>query len=273
MPRISEERWNSVIRWIDHVAKPLVVISVVLYLIEDELNLRNHGDDSYQPHSFFIWSERLIAGLFTVEIIARWWRSNPKFYGAPNSSYPFNAWGAIDLLCVAPFWLSFVVPVSLLGVVRSLRILRLLKFFRYSRTLQLTALMFYRAYHSLKGVVFALGVVWLFFAVVCLNLEYKGQPDKFGSLLDGAWFTVVTATTVGYGDASPVSIWGKIFVGLMLVPIISTMGMAFSAFSNACDSVQKLEDDPNIDPIEEWKKERSRAKARKQADQEYTMNE
>ena len=211
--------------------------------------------------------------LFTVEFFVRWWRSNPRFYGAPNTAYPFNVWGVIDLISVAPFWIGFFVPASMLGVVRSFRIFRLLKFFRYSRTLQLTALKFYRAYHNLKGIAFSIGVAWLFFAVLCLNLEHREQPDKFGSLLDGAWFTVVTATTVGYGDASPTSVWGKIFVGTMLIPIISTMGMAFSAFSTACDSVQEIEDDPNVDPIEEWKKERERMRKRKIANRKYHMEE
>lgn len=271
MSEKSEERWNEVIRLIDLVAKPLVVISVILYLIEGEMSLRHFWEDRAQSRAFFTWCEWAIAGLFTIEFFVRWLRSNPSFSQARNSAYPLNAWGAIDLIAILPFWLGLIVPASMLGIVRSLRIFRLLKFFRYSRTLQLTALKFYRAYHNMKGIVFSLGVVWLFFAVICINLEHQDQPDKFGSLLDGAWFTVVTATTVGYGDASPVGVWGKLFVGVMLIPIISTMGMAFSAFSNACDSVQELEDDPNIDPIEEWKKERTRMKQRRQADKRYRM--
>lgn len=269
----SEERWNEVIHLIDVVAKPLVVISVFLYLTEGELSLRNQADETYQSPSVFLWCEWLIAGLFTVEFFVRWWRSNPSFERANTTAYPFNLWGAIDLVAILPFWLGFVVPASMLGIVRSFRIFRLLKFFRYSRTLQLTALMFYRAYHNMKGIAFSLGVVWLFFAVICINLEHREQPEKFGSLLEGAWFTVVTATTVGYGDASPVSFWGKLFVAIMLIPIISTMGMAFSAFSNACDAVQKLEDDPTIDPIEEWKKERERMRQRKQADRKYRLTD
>lgn len=272
MPLISEERWNAVIRWIDHVAKPLTVISVVLYLIEGELSLRNDWDNSYESPWYFLWAERGVAILFTLEIVARWWRSNPRFYGAPNTAYPFNVWGGIDVLCVAPFWVGFVVPVSWLGVVRTFRILRLLKFFRYSRNLQLTALKFYRAYHNLKGILFSVGMVWLFFAVLTLNLEHGRNPD-FDSLSQSAWFTIVTATTVGYGDMSPVGPWGKVFVGLMLVPIISTMGMAFAAFANASDSVQQLEDDPNIDPIEEWQKERDRMRRRRQVDRQYQMKQ
>lgn len=273
MSESREERWNAVIQFIDRVAKPLVVVSVALYLIEGEMSLRNHWNNSYESHRVFLWCERLVAGLFTVEFVVRWWRSNPSFRDAPDTSYPLNVWGAIDLICIFPFWVGFFVPVSILGIIRSFRIFRLLKFFRYSRTLQLTALKFYRAYHNMKGIAFSIGVVWLFFAVVCLNLEYKEQPDKFGSLLDGAWFTVVTATTVGYGDASPTGLWGKLFVGVMLVPIISTMGMAFSAFANACDSVQELEDDPEIDPILEWKKERKRMRSRRLANRRYHMVE
>ena len=115
--------------------------------------------------------------------------------------------------------------------------------------------------------------MWLFFAIVCLELERTDNPENFGSLLDVAWFTIVTGTTVGYGDASPITLYGKIFVGLMLIPIIGSIGMAISAFSNACDSVQDLEDDPNVDPLEEWSKERKKIKERRQMARTDHMDE
>lgn len=265
--------WEKTINFIDWVAKPLIVVSIVMLLVEIELSLRNGWQDSYQSPWYYLWTERVIATLFTIEIMVRWWRSNPFYYGAPDTTYPFNFWGFIDAVAVIPFWIGFICPVEYLGIVRTLRILRALKFFRYSRGLQLTALKFYRAYHNLKGLVFSVGIVWLFFAIACLELERKEQPESFGSLLDVAWFTVVTGTTVGYGDASPVTIYGKIFVGVMLVPIIGSIGMAISAFSNACDSVQALEDDPSIDPIAEWKKERKRIKERRKLEKDYRMVE
>ena len=273
MSEISEDRGKLFIQWIDVIAQPLVIISVILYLVEGELSLRNNWENSYDSPLAFLYLERAIAALFTTEIIVRWWRSKSRSDEGAGASYPFNVWGAIDLICVLPFWIGFFVPFETLGIIRTFRILRLLKLFRYSRNLQLTALKFYRAYHNLKGTLFALGVVWLFFAVVTLNLEHPEQSEKFGSLLDGAWFTIVTATTVGYGDASPTSVWGKVFVGLMLIPMVSTMGMAFAAFANASTTVQELEDDPEIDPIEEWKKERERMKRRKAANRNYQMKE
>lgn len=258
---------------IDAIAKPLIVISIVLFLIEKEMSLRNGWANSYESPHFFLWTERFIAGVFTLEIFVRWWRSNPFYYGAPNTSYPFNIWGAVDIIAILPFWIGFICPVEYLGLVRSLRILRALKFFRYSRGLQLTALKFYRAYHNMKGLIFSVGILWLFFALVCLELERFAQKDEFSSLLDAAWFTIVTGTTVGYGDAYPVTAFGKAFVGLMLIPIIGSIGMAISAFSNACDSVQQLEDDPNVDPIQQWKQERQRVKARRRLNRRYHMAE
>ncbi len=269
----QDDFWTKAIHLVDLLAKPLVVISAVALLVEKELSLRNGWENSLEAPWGFLWGERLIAGLFTLEVLIRWWRSNPSYYGAPDTAYPLNVWGVIDLLAIVPFWVGFICPVEYLGMVRTLRMLRLLKFFRYSRGLQLTALKFYRAYHNMKGLVFSLGIVWVFFAVVCLELEHTKQPDKFGSLLDVAWFTIVTGTTVGYGDASPVTFAGKVFVGMMLVPIIGSFGMAISAFSAACDAVQELEDDPKIDPIEEWGKEREKMRTRRKAERDYSMLE
>lgn len=253
------------IKLIDRIAQPLIIFSIAAFLIETEVSLRYGWEDSRHAPWYYLMVERIIAIIFTFEILIRWWRS--------DGNYPINIWGVIDIIAVVPFWVGFFCPVEYLGLVRTLRILRAFKFFRYSRELQLTALKFYRAYHNLKGIFFSIGVIWLFFAVVCLQLEYKDQPDKFGSLLDAAWFTIVTGTTVGYGDMSPITMWGKVFVGLMLVPIIGSIGLSISAFTDACNSVQALEDDPNIDPIEEWKKERDRMKRRRRMDIDYHMHE
>ena len=272
-PIITNDTWTKITWWIDVIAKPLILLNIVMFLVEKELSLRIDCSNSLIAPWYFLWPERVIACLFTLEIFVRWWRSNPFYYGAPNTSYPFNIWGLIDVIAVVPFWVGFICPAQYLGLVRTLRILRLLKFFRYSRGLQLTALKFYRAYHNLKGLAFSIGIMWLFFAIVCLELERAGQPDEFGSLVDVAWFTIVTGTTVGYGDASPSTFFGKLFVGLMLIPIIGSIGMAISAFSNACDTVQKLEDNPDIDPLEEWKKEHEKLRARRQVNNAYKMKE
>lgn len=265
--------WDNAVNSLNIIVKPLVVISIVMFLVEKQLSIQNGWVNSLESPWYYLWSERVIAAIFTFEIFVRWWRSNPFYYGAPDTCYPFNIWGVIDFIAIVPFWVGFICPIEYLGLVRTLRILRALKFFRYSRGLQLTALKLYRAYHNLKGLGFSIAILWMFFAIVCLELEREAQPEKFGNLLEVAWFTIVTGTTVGYGDTSPDTFFGKVFVGLMLVPIIGSIGMAISAFSNACDAVQALEDDPNIDPLKEWTKERQKMKERRKAEKAYYMSE
>jgi len=265
--------WDKTIRVIDMLAKPLVIISIVMFLVEEELSIRNGWKNSFESPHIFLWSERFIAILFTVEVFVRWWRSNPFYYDAPDTSYPFNIMGMIDVIAIIPFWVGFICPIEYLGLVRTLRILRALKFFRYSRGLQLTALKFYRAYYAIKGLLVSVGIFYLFFAVVCLELERDSQPETFSGLFDAAWFTMVTGTTVGYGDAYPVTLGGKLFVGVMLVPMIAAIGMWISAFSSAHESVQALEDDPSVDPLDEWKKERERVRLMKKAERDYHMDE
>lgn len=244
-----------------------------MYLLEEELSARFGWRNSHEAPRFFLWNERCVAVLFTVEMIVRWYRSNPSYDGAPTTKYPFTMLGLIDFIAIFPFWVGFFVPAQYLGIVRVLRILRLLKFFRYSRDLQLTALKFYKAYHNIKGIAFSVCIIWLVFAVVCLKLEQDAQPEKFGSLLDTAWFTIVTGTTVGYGDRSPETPWGKLFVGLMLVPVIATIGASISAMNAAFDSIQKAADDPNMDPAKLWEEERRHRRELRQANRDYHIAE
>ena len=48
-------------------------------------------------------------------------------------------------------------------------------------------------------------------------IEGKVQPDKLGSIPDAMWWSVVTLTSVGYGDVVPQTPAGKAFAGLVML--------------------------------------------------------
>lgn len=100
--------------------KLLVLYSVGSYLIEVGTGTEN----SYESHWFFLWSERIVACIFSLEYIARFRPQENK-----PGKYILSPLGIIDLLSVLPFWLGFFVPLDWLSMIRTLRILRLLKFF------------------------------------------------------------------------------------------------------------------------------------------------
>ena len=79
--------------------------------------------------------------------------------------------------------------------------------------------------------------------------ERNAQPDAFDGIFNSLWFTVVTVTTVGYGDMSPVTTVGKILAMLTFLPSLAVFAGLIGIFSNVFSTVLEEELDPNVDPI------------------------
>lgn len=68
-------------------------------------------------------------------------------------------------------------------------------------------------------------------------VEGAVQPEQFGSIPRALWWSVATLTTVGYGDAYPITAIGKVlaaliaFVGIAAVALPS--GILAAAFMKA----------------------------------------
>lgn len=238
---------KRVIDVIDRLVVPLVWYSVAMLAIECQF-YPNH--DSYDTPRFFLWSERIVALIFTVEYIIRLIRNSGRGF------YPFTALGVIDLISILPFWIGFIPAVDPhLHLVRTLRVLRMLKFFRYSRGLQLMALGFYRSYWALRPLLLATLMMILFTMFALFEVEGMHQ-EEFRSLFTVAWFLEVTGTTVGYGDMSPQSVPGKIIVMVYMIGGLAIFMACFSAITSSFDQVFREANDPDFDPLDEFEKVR-----------------
>jgi voltage-gated potassium channel len=60
-------------------------------------------------------------------------------------------------------------------------------------------------------------VVFLAAATLAYLFERHIQPDAFGSIPQAMWWAIVTLTTTGYGDVVPVTIWGRILAGWVML--------------------------------------------------------
>lgn len=272
------------IRIIDKFIKPLIWLSVILTVVEiaPEFGLGGENSKEGDYHLGFLWAERLIALVFTFEFLFRVVRSGPKKYvytcrkeicGFSIPWVHISPFAWIDIIAILPFWLGFFLPIQVLNYVRMARVFRMLKFYRYSRSLQLNALAFYRSFNQLKGLAFQLFVTSLFFTLMVYEAEHVVQPDEFGNLSKASWFTVISGTTVGYGDRSPITLVGMIIVGISLPIMIAQICGAIGIINNAFDEVMEAERDLNVDPIDLFAKESERHKAIQQRDKDYAMRE
>lgn len=247
---------NKFLKMIDPYLKFIVLLSTGFYLIE----LSTGSVDSYHSHPIFLWTERFIAIVFTIEYALRWHEDATDHLGW---HYPHSALGIIDFVSIMPFWVGFFVPLEWLHVIRTFRIFRLLKFFRYSRSLQLVALAFFRAGPALKPLCFSQLVIGLFCTVSIFEVESVAQPDKFTNLFDAAYFTMVTVATVGYGDLSPVTVFGRLIAMFTFITALAIFAGILGVLGSSFFKVMEEEIDPNVDPLLEFKKEKEKRKLMK----------
>lgn len=246
MPKVAQ-----FLRLADPWLKFLVLAGTVIYLIEISLG---NGQATNIPQ-FLLWTDYAIGLCFTSEYVLRWMDDVQDHYGW---HYPHSAMGLVDLVSIIPFWAGFILSPQWMQLVRALRVFRLLKFFRYSRSLQLVALGFYRAAPALQPLCFSMSIIGLFCTVAVYEAERGAQPDKFRNLFDAMYFTMVTVATVGYGDITPVTAIGRIVVMFTFVTGLALFAGILGVMGSSFFKVMEEEIDPSIDPIEEFRKERER---------------
>ena len=132
--------------------------------------------------------------------------------------YIFSFYGLIDLLSILPMFLSVFIKGS--HILSSLRILRLLRLFRVLRLMEFmqessklkVALMASRA----KILVFLYTVSIIAILIGTLMYYIEGPGNGFTSIPRSVFYTIVTLTTVGYGDMVPTTALGQ-FLSMVLM--------------------------------------------------------
>lgn len=199
----------------------------------------------------FYFLEIFFVIVFTVEIGLRIW-STPETVG----QWFKNPLNAIDVIAILPFYIEVAMSILMgmtgvtidLRVLRALRMFRLLKTGRYSEQLQF---MVEAAVRSQKSFILLVSVMCLslvFFSCVMWLLE-KGRWDPalqcharedepnfngcspFSSIPTASWWAITTLTTVGYGDAFPVTPWGKVVGGIAFLAAILCVALPIGVLS------------------------------------------
>ncbi len=151
--------------------------------------------------------------LFTIEYILRLIAIRKPL------SYVFSPLGLIDLLAIIPSFLSIVLPgAQSLLVFRSLRLLRVFRIFKLTRFLTEMQFLTGALRASLRKIsIFMLTVLMLVVVLGSVMYLVERHEHGFTSIPESIYWAVVTITTVGYGDISPVTPLGKMVASLMML--------------------------------------------------------
>ncbi|HVM23679.1 MAG TPA: ion transporter [Sphingomicrobium sp.] len=174
--------------------------------------------------------------VFLIEYLARVWVAvdNPRFAGSrfPRLRYMATPLAIIDLLAVLPALFAFGgAPSLLLRFFRVLRMLRLAKLGRTSRAWQHIRDAVHDRRHEFALVLGLLGITVLISASLLYLAEAEAQPDKFGSIPRALWWSIVTLTTVGYGDAYPVTTLGRVMAGIIAITGVTVIALPTGIFA------------------------------------------
>lgn len=170
---------------------------------------------------------------FLFELAARF-ITCPSRYDFSMDPFTF-----VDLVTVAPLPLRCVLLVSpafksevTAAVLLAVPAVRLVKILRRFEQFHLIVRAFTLAAEALPVLMYALGLVVLCFAL----LFFYAERDDIESLPKAVWFTVVTISTVGYGDVTPKTPFGYFITGVLiaftnlyLAMPIGIVGTVFSA--------------------------------------------
>ena len=179
-----------------------------------------------EEYSIFYYTDTVVVIIFITDYILRFITADYKLNNKSILSfikYPFTFWAIIDLLSILPsltvIYNNFKF-LKIINLIKTLRIFRALKFFRYSKSIFIITDVIKKSKKPLIAVcTLAIGYV-LISALVIFNVE----SDSFDNFFSAVYWATVSLTTVGYGDLYPVTTEGRI-----IAMISSICGIALVA--------------------------------------------
>lgn len=202
------------------VSLVIIVLSIIVFCVETlpalndkppksaHMNSTTGEENNGKNAMIFFTLNAICSGWFTIEFIIRLAVSNNKI------KFLKSFLNILDLLSILPFYVSLILhsssgSIGVLRVMRVIRVCRIFKLTRHSKGLYILGMTLKSSMNELFMLMLFLLIGVILFASAVYYAEVDENRDKFASIPHSFWWAVVTMTTVGYGDVSPITLVGE----------------------------------------------------------------
>ena len=186
----------------------LIVISMIIIMLETI-----PGVEKAWSHLLFR-IDMFITIIFTIEYVLRLYSSEKPW------NYAKSFYGIIDLFAILPVWVGLIFPEAhFLLVIRIFRLLRVFRIFKMIHFLEESSFMMNALWQSRRKIFVFFFFVILITTIAGVFMFVIESPfnDGFSTIPQSIYWAIVTLTTVGYGDISPITPIGKVIASLIML--------------------------------------------------------
>ena len=220
-PTEGNSRWDKLL---NGFLITLILLNLIALILETEHSI-------YTKYEYFFKTFDLASvAIFSIEYLLRLWSCthDPKYHHWlwGRLKYMFSWEALIDLFAILPFYLSAIITLDLreLRLLRLFRLVRIFRLTQYMKATQTITNIFKSRFQELLIAFIMTTALIIISACLMFFAEHNAQPDVFKSIPDTLYWSVVTLTTIGYGDMVPITGIGKLLTG-----IIALIGVAMFA--------------------------------------------
>lgn len=191
----------------DIVLIAAIALSVAVVMLDSIGSIRaNFGDLLWKLEWFFTL-------LFSVEYLLR------IAIVKKVKQYVFSFYGVIDFLAILPTYLSILIPgtqyLIAIRVLRILRVFRILKLAHYLSEANFITKALWQSRRKILVFLFAVVIICVFAGSIMYVVE--GPENGFSNIPISIYWAIVTLSTVGFGDITPITPLGQFISAIIMI--------------------------------------------------------